>query len=171
MVGRRCRRTAGRLVVTVLAVGFGAARANGEETVGPAWFVGTQVGMFGLHHEYGRGGTLRVGRDVSRHVALDIGFGLAGPEGFHFVSSDLGLTVRLCDHCRVTPFIVGNAGLLLEAEWGGPWFGGGAGLAVRIGAHDSLSVTVRAAVHDGKNGPTMVAAVWTRRFASRQGVQ
>jgi hypothetical protein len=122
-----------------------------------------------LHHKYGRGGTLRVGRDASTHVAVDLGVGLAAPEGFHFLSSDLGVTVRFCDHCRVTPLLVGNAGLLLEEEWGGPWFGGAVGLDARIGAHDSLSLTVRAAVHDGQNGPTTLAVAWTHRFGRRQG--
>jgi hypothetical protein len=157
-----------RALAAAFVVAAGAAPAMGQERAGPAWYVGTQAGMFGLHHTNGRGGTLRVGRDVSRHVAVDLGVGLGAPEGYHFLSSDLGVSVRFCDHCLVAPFVVANAGFLVEAEWGGPWLGGGAGLAVRVGARDHLSVTVRAAVHDGFSGPAMVAAGWTHRFGRGQ---
>src|SRR5262245_42929955 len=168
MVSRGNRGTVRRALAAAFAIAAGAARATGEEARGHPWFVSSQAGLFGLHHSSGGGGGLRVGRDLSRHVSLDIGLGLAKPEGAHFASSDLGLTVRLCDPCPVPPFLVVDGGLLAEAKWEepwvGPWVGGGAGLAVRINARDSLSVTVRAAVHDGFNGPAMVAAGWTHRF-------
>jgi hypothetical protein len=97
-------------------------------------------------------------------VSLDLGLALAGPEGFAFGSTDLGLTLRLCDQCRVTPFLVGSAGILGEAEWAGWWFGGGGGLAVRIAPSDSISITGRFAKHDGEPGPGMVVVGWTHRF-------
>jgi hypothetical protein len=165
MFPRRSRRGAvsAALVLVFWLVG-GMSRAVAEETPSLRWFVTTQAGSFGLHEESGAGGALRFGRDLARHVSLDLGLALAGPEGFAFGSTDLGLTLRLCDPCRVTPFLVGSAGILGEAEWAGWWFGGGGGLAVRIAPSDSISITGRFAKHDGEPGPGMVVVGWTHRF-------
>ncbi len=160
-----CRGRAFSAAVLVFGLAGGMSRAAAaDETPRPPWFVTTQAGAFGLHEESGPGGGLRFGRDLARHVSLDLGLTLAGPEGFAFGTLDLGLTLRLCDQCRVTPFLVGNTGILGEAEWGGWWFGGGGGLAVRIAPHDSLSITGRFAKHDGEPGPGTLVVGWTHRF-------
>jgi hypothetical protein len=90
------RRRRGGVVSAALVLVFwlagGISRAVAEETPSPRWLVTTQAGAFGLHEENGAGGALRFGRDLARHVSLDLGLALAGPEGFAFGSTDLGLT-------------------------------------------------------------------------------
>jgi hypothetical protein len=73
MFPRRSRRGA---VSAALALVFwlagGMSRAVADETPSPRWFVTTQAGAFGLHEVRGAGGALRFGRDLARHVSLDL---------------------------------------------------------------------------------------------------
>ena len=150
----------------VLAIPF---TASAQEP--PPWLVRAEVGMAD-HHRFvaeprGAIAGVRFARSWSRDLLrLDIGAaGSTADEGF-FVA-DAGVELRLCRAgCRVTPFVAGFVGTLVEPryDYSGTSRAGG-GVELRLGDRQAVRVAAYRGRHDrDARGPHAMTVGYSHRI-------
>jgi hypothetical protein len=150
------------ILVIVSALLCPAATAAAQVSGSP-WFVRLDGGVAKIHATDGwdPAGAVRVGRYLDQRRMAAVLLSAAGSSAdAGYGTLELGVELQLPGSPRVTPFIGGRAGLLLEEGFGGDVLEGHGGLAFRIGTGQWLRLTAQLGRHSDAKGPHAFLIGW-----------